>query len=134
MSSLILTSPHSDVPSITEKDWHDAVTQVIEDRGPDFQYVAPEVPGEGAPCMYFHEGAPSCLFGAVLDKLGVPQERVEEGESIDTVILYLWENAPSTVVNPSTTAQSCQDFGQRYDLVERKYQESLARNLLFQEG
>ena len=125
MPEVVFEPLREGVPAVTEKQWHDTVFEVLDERGPDFSYESPLKDEYGAPCKYFHEGAPSCLFGAVLDKLGVPQRYVPEGESIDAVMDELWSGIPFRVRRSSSNAQSDQDCGYRYSTVETKYRKGL---------
>lgn len=110
--------------------WDEKVREVIAERGPDFTYVAPATEGDYASCKYFDiDGSPSCLFGAVLDKLGFGPGDVHEGDDIGGIMEGLWGpgGVPEKIVLASADAQSDQDCGFRYSTVLSNYERHMER-------
>lgn len=110
--------------------WDEKVREVIAERGPDFTYVAPETEGGYASCKYFDvDGSPSCLFGAVLRKLGFGPGDVREGDDIGGIMDRLWGpgGVPEKIVLASADAQSDQDCGFRYSTVLANYERHMER-------
>lgn len=49
---------------------------IVEDAGEDFVYERVVTDDNGPKCVYVLDGAPSCIVGRFLAKLGVPLERL----------------------------------------------------------
>lgn len=106
------------LPTVTPEQWRSTVLQVLAGRGENYQYPNARL---GMSCVYFDaEGNGSCLFGRVLERLGVTLNDLDmtEGEDIATVMSRLGVNDPALVF-ASTEAQSSQDAGDTYGLVRR---------------
>lgn len=107
------------LPTVTPEQWRSAVLQVLDDRGPDF--ADPNV-RLGMSCVYFdEEGNGSCLFGGVLELLGVTLNDLDmiEGEDVATIMSHLGVDDDPALVFASTEAQASQDSGDTYELVRR---------------
>lgn len=106
------------LPTVTPEQWRSAVLQVLDERGPDFADPNAQL---GMSCVYFDaEGNGSCLFGGVLEHLGVTLNDLDmiEGEDVSTVMSHLGVDDPALVF-ASTEAQGSQDAGDTYGLVRR---------------
>jgi hypothetical protein len=91
----------------------DAMRAVVAEHGPDFVYEPPTGPEEL--CVNAHNGAPSCLIGRVLHRLGVPVALLERWPSAPVVELLtnlkaeLVVTASPDVAVVLSAAQSRQD-------------------------
>lgn len=110
-----------------------AVRQVFHETPEEFQYEPPI----GDSCVYIHEGAPSCLFGKALHKLGVRIPSHCEGNSIRGVILALFKATEGEVYSTTgdvkavlaaaSEAQMAQDALAKYSYVCRTFENTLLR-------
>lgn len=62
----------------TDNQVRDMLRTVVAEN-PDFVYEAPGGPDEVA-CKYVHDGAPSCLVGHVMSRLGLPLDILSANE------------------------------------------------------
>jgi hypothetical protein len=92
----------------------DAMRAVVAEQGPDFVYQPP--PEDGL-CVNAVNGAPSCLIGHVLHRLGVPVALLERWptapvwELLAHLKAELIVTADSDVADVLGTAQDVQDAG-----------------------
>ena len=71
---------------ITDEEFVYAVHAIVESN-PDFVYEPPQPPGSSgwsARCLYAHGGAPSCLIGQALHRVGVPVYVLEDLDNLSS--------------------------------------------------
>lgn len=117
----------------------DTVFEVINEHPADYRY--PKMTSSSNGCQYYRDGAPSCLFGKVFDRLGVSRHKVHEGsgimwnmqdvygESLGARVVYgdkvIGENA--AVLRAAFEAQSAQDAQAEYIYVHKVFRDTLIR-------
>jgi hypothetical protein len=91
----------------TERKLVDALREVAAGR-PDYAY---EPPGDGVECLYVHNGAPSCLVGHALHRLGVPLGALYVIKPSDELIPQLFIEVGADVNVAVWNVQTAQDNG-----------------------
>ena len=113
--SIKLVTPKGPQPETDIRRVLDALFEVVAEFGPDYVYHRPD----GQNCLYVHNGAPHCLAGKVLRKLGVPlaQLSAKEGSGCSRFTnVGLNVNALSVL----QTAQEAQDRGKTWGYALRQ--------------
>lgn len=115
--------------TFTPEQFVQKVREVIRDRGPEYRY-SPHHHRMGCACFYQVDGVPSCLFGEVFERLGVPYDRAWEGQGIQGVLARLLGGPGhlplpeewSPVTAAARHAQIVQDEGKPYDAVLDRFE------------
>lgn len=111
--------------------------ECVAERGEDHVYLAPGEDGPGHSCFYWHHkynedgnetGAPGCIIGLMLTKLGVPKDVLDqyEGQTVTEMFrrphpdLVLTEDA----ANVARSAQLAQDYGDPWGEALEKAEEA----------
>jgi hypothetical protein len=63
--------------SLNYKEAVELLNRAVAEKGEDFVYPANRSDPNTPACVYFAEGAPSCIIGHVLAYKGVPAEKME---------------------------------------------------------
>lgn len=56
-------------------------SEVIAEYGAEYRYEQVAIEGDDPACVYVDAGAPSCLVGHILHRLGVPLGRLEDNNN-----------------------------------------------------
>lgn len=92
---------------------------VVAER-PDYVYDSEAVDENGVPmCVYVADGAPSCLVGHVLHRLGVPLDALSVfdesgGKDAQLVVRRVLDGTSGATAHRLWAAQSAQDNGETW--------------------
>jgi hypothetical protein len=67
---------------ITADDMVNALEAVVDEKGADYQYPSDLYDAKGGVCMYQVDGAPACIAGAALHRLGVSGDELRLAEEM----------------------------------------------------
>jgi hypothetical protein len=112
--------------SITEEQFHQALKEVVEERGADYTYPDWQTHA----CRYRDErtSEPLCIIGAVLAKIA-PEFRPVEGYGASEVLGALSGNTEPWH-EAAEAAQAVQDFGARWGDALARYEEVAALEMV----
>lgn len=94
--------------TVTDEEGLALLEQIVNER-PDYVYEKPG--GDDASCVYVHNGAPSCLVGHWLHKLGVSLDDIPEGEAASDTARVLGLAVSTPLADALDGAQDTQDSG-----------------------
>lgn len=66
---------------ITEDDVRTHLSAIVQEAGPDYVYERVQLESGETVCQYVDNGAPSCLVGHFLHRMGVPIESLSLGDT-----------------------------------------------------
>jgi len=102
---------------ITKEDALRALEEAVAEKGEDYiyQYTDSDDPRNSI-CLYVYDGAPSCIAGDALHRLGIPLSAFEdhEGDTIDKVALRVDWPLHVDAVDVLYEAQCVQDGGRSW--------------------
>lgn len=110
---------------VTEENFTAALESAVADKGADHVYDGPVtiLSAHTKTCRYFDNGAPTCLVGAALHRLGYTARDVTEGDDASSVLGSL--GAPLDVCVAAEMAQVAQDEGETWGVALSKYYNTL---------
>lgn len=90
-------------------------------------FNSPHTDSESAQCLYFHNGAPSCIVGHVMDFMGYDSETFLEGLSAKHAISRLGIEADAHTLALLEVIQEQQDCGVAWGLALEEAQRRVPR-------
>lgn len=95
-------------------------------KDPKYWYSFDEDRSQGTGCKYrYKNGAPLCIWGHALTRLGVKLNKGHENKMIDILMLDLNLKVDPSTLSAALTAQRAQDDGRTWAEALRYYKEAL---------
>lgn len=119
----------------TEEEFIRTLNRVVASKPKEYRYPSESAPGSSGLCLYFGpDGTPYCLFGELLNELGVTYEVLKSEYGLDVYdepvdiydLLDEISDYSEELKNAALDAQRAQDYGETWPDALKAFNRTLA--------